>query len=182
MKNQDHLNQVLALLLVPHEVRLSLLSQSDAHPPDRTAHEPEPSRPDGRLPAFLRSTRTRSSSSVRDLLISVTNFFREPEAFQALETDVIVPLVRGPGARTLRCGSGSPAAPRRGTYSLAMLLLEQLAQTRKACPLQIFATDLDEDALEPARPGHLPRRASPPTFPPSGCDASSPAWANPPTR
>ena len=50
--------------------------------------------PDRRLPGFLaRATRTRVKQLARDLLISVTNFFRDPEAFQALETEVIAPLV-----------------------------------------------------------------------------------------
>ena len=102
------------------------------------------------------STPTRSSSFSRDLLISVTSFFRDPEAFQALETEVIAPLVRAkePDA-PLRVWSAGCATGEEA-YSLAMLLLEQLAAAQKSCRVQIFATDVDEDALEVARAGIYP--------------------------
>jgi two-component system CheB/CheR fusion protein len=90
---------------------------------------------------------------LRDLLINVTAFFRDPEAFQELQEQVIVPLVRGkaPG-QSVRvwvpgCASGEEA------YSVAILLLEQVAAQHKACSVQVFATDIDEEALETARRG-----------------------------
>lgn len=105
---------------------------------------------------FLREHPDEVKQLFRDLLISVTNFFRDPEAFQALETDVIAPLVRAkePDAplRVWSAGCATGEEP----YSLGIVLLEQLAAAQKNCPLQIFATDVDEDALEVARQGIYP--------------------------
>jgi two-component system CheB/CheR fusion protein len=89
----------------------------------------------------------------RDLLISVTNFFRDREMFQVLEAQVIPELLRERAADTpLRvwvpgCATGEEA------YSIAMLFVEQIAAAQKTCPLQIFATDIDESALAFARRG-----------------------------
>lgn len=89
----------------------------------------------------------------RDLLIGVTAFFRDPEAFQALATTIIPRLFAGKGERDVvrvwvpGCSSGEEA------YSIAMLLMEY-AQTLSAPPqLQVFATDVDEAALRVARSG-----------------------------
>jgi two-component system CheB/CheR fusion protein len=89
----------------------------------------------------------------RDLLISVTRFFRDPDAFTALEKEAIAPLVGAMDAdATLRawipgCATGEEA------YSLAMLLLEHQASAANPCRLQIFATDVDKQALAVARRG-----------------------------
>jgi len=103
--------------------------------------------------AFLREHPDEVKQLSRDLLISVTNFFRDPEAYQALETEVLAPLARAkePDAplRVWSAGCATGEEP----YSLGMLLLEQLAAAQKSCPLQIFATDVDEAALEVARQG-----------------------------
>jgi len=105
---------------------------------------------------FLRKHPEEVQLLARDLLISVTSFFRDPEAWRILETDVIAPLVRGkePGqpirAWAVGCATGGEA------YSLAMLLSEQLAANRQSCPVRIFATDVDENALEIARRGLYP--------------------------
>ncbi|CAN5407159.1 hypothetical protein BH10CHL1_BH10CHL1_01080 [soil metagenome] len=92
----------------------------------------------------------------KDCLISVTNFFRDPEDFVTLEKRVI-PLIlasRQPG-ETVRiwvtgCATGEEA------YSLALLFYEQAAQMAEAPPLQIFATDIDEEAINVARRGFYP--------------------------
>ncbi len=105
---------------------------------------------------FLRAHPEEVRQLAKDLLISVTSFFRDPEAFRALETQVIEPLVRSKEAdEPLRvwvpsCATGEEA------YSLAILLLEQLAAQQKNCRLQIFATEVDEKALEVARQGIYP--------------------------
>jgi two-component system CheB/CheR fusion protein len=96
----------------------------------------------------------------KDLLISVTHFFRDPEAFQALATTVIHELVRHRvDDQPLRvwvpgCTTGEEA------YSIAMLLLEQLAVAQKRCPVKIFASDVDEEALAFARAGLYPETIS----------------------
>jgi two-component system CheB/CheR fusion protein len=92
----------------------------------------------------------------RDLLIGVTEFFRDPEAWQVLDTAVIAPLV---AARTNQepiriwvpgCSTGEEA------YTMAMVVLDRLRRARKHCPVQIFATDANEDALEVGRMGRYP--------------------------
>jgi two-component system CheB/CheR fusion protein len=89
----------------------------------------------------------------QDVLINVTEFFRDPAAFEALGTQALTHLLRGRDARApLRvwvpgCATGEEA------YSIAILLEEQLAQIAAPPPLQLFATDIDEAALAIARRG-----------------------------
>ncbi|CAN5881692.1 hypothetical protein BH24DEI2_BH24DEI2_09940 [soil metagenome] len=91
----------------------------------------------------------------QDLLISMTNFFRDPEAFGVLERDIVPKLfvdkLPGESVRvwTVGCATGEEA------YSLAMLLLEA-ADTKTPRPpeVQIFASDVSERALEVAREGY----------------------------
>ncbi|MEO8409265.1 MAG: chemotaxis protein CheB, partial [Propionivibrio sp.] len=92
----------------------------------------------------------------KDLLISVTEFFRDPEAWQDLAALAIKPLVDGkePGD-PIRiwvpgCASGEEA------YTMAMLVLEQLRKAGKRCPLLVFATDVNEHSLQLARTGIYP--------------------------
>ena len=110
------------------------------------------------LAAYLNSLRTRPGESgalLHDLLISVTNFFRDPDCFAALEAQIPA-LFAGKGPRdvvrvwVVACATGEEA------YSVAMLLSEY-ARTLEAPPvIQIFATDLDEDAVRTAREGVYP--------------------------
>ena len=92
----------------------------------------------------------------KDLLINVTAFFRDPEAFDELRDKVVASLVQTISSdEPLRvwvpaCATGEEA------YSLAILLMEQRAKFGKTCPLRVFATDLDEEALEVARAGFYP--------------------------
>src|SRR5207244_2054021 len=104
----------------------------------------------------LRTNPEEAKHLAKDLLISVTSYFRDPEAFTALEEQVIAPLVRGKERGAVirvwvpGCATGEEA------YSLAMLLDAQLDKARKDCRLQVFGTDLDEEALEIARRGVYP--------------------------
>lgn len=89
----------------------------------------------------------------KDLLINVTSFFRDPKVFDLLAESVIPDLIAGhvPG-RPLRiwivgCSTGEE------TYSLAMLFSEQMAAMKSAVKLQIFASDVDADAVAEAREG-----------------------------
>ena len=83
----------------------------------------------------------------RDLLIGVTNFFRDAAAFEALSGAVIPKLFEGKGANdTLRiwvpaCATGEEV------YSLAILTREYMDTLRTPPKVQIFATDIDEAAL-----------------------------------
>ena len=91
-----------------------------------------------------------------DLLISVTTFFRDPAAFEALEKLVIPQLFEGKDASgAIRvwapgCATGEEA------YSIAMLLLEEAARREVHPHIQIFATDIDASALNTAREGSYP--------------------------
>jgi two-component system CheB/CheR fusion protein len=89
----------------------------------------------------------------KDMLIGVTSFFRDPEAFEELRDKVIAPLVQEKNnAEPLRawvagCATGEEA------YSIVMLLMEEMARTRKSFRLQVFASDIDPEALKGARQG-----------------------------
>jgi len=91
----------------------------------------------------------------QDLLIGVTAFFRDKEAFEALERDVIPQLFAKKGAAdAIRvwvpgCATGEEA------YSIAMLLIERAPKGERP-QLQIFASDIDERSLEIARTGRFP--------------------------
>ncbi|HEY8560145.1 MAG TPA: PAS domain S-box protein [Pyrinomonadaceae bacterium] len=109
------------------------------------------------LPAYaryLREETEETSHLLRDLLISVTNFFRDKEAFLKLESDVLPKVFHGKTAKDAvrvwiaGCATGEEA------YSLAMLLQERAASAGANAPaIQIFATDIDERAIAHARRG-----------------------------
>jgi len=92
----------------------------------------------------------------RDLLIRVTSFFRDSDAFAALETLVMPRLFANKYADdSVRvwvpgCATGEEA------YSLAMLLREQVDRLRVAPKVQVFGTDIDEPAIATARLGRYP--------------------------
>jgi two-component system CheB/CheR fusion protein len=92
----------------------------------------------------------------RDLLINVTNFFRDAEAFESLAQTVIPKLFEGRGAEdTVRvwvpgCATGEEV------YSIAILLCEHMATLTALPRVQVFATDIDEHALGVARAGRYP--------------------------
>src|SRR5580692_9095160 len=89
----------------------------------------------------------------KDLLINVTSFFRDSSAFEYLVNEVIPDLVhRHSLDRPLRvwvagCSTGEE------TYSLAMLFLEEIAAAKRNIKLQVFASDVDEEAVALAREG-----------------------------
>ena len=91
-----------------------------------------------------------------DLLIGVTQFFRDPEAFETLNREVIPKLFEGKDregqvrACVVGCASGEEA------YSLAILLCEHAGAIPNPPKIQIFATDIDERGLETARKGRYP--------------------------
>ncbi len=91
-----------------------------------------------------------------DLLIGVTNFFRDPEAFKALEVQAIPRLFEGkpPGAPVRvwvpGCSTGEEA------YSIAILLQERMQPLKRNFMVQVFATDIDGRAIDQARAGYYP--------------------------
>lgn len=92
----------------------------------------------------------------RTLLINVTSFFRDTEAFEALTSEVIPKLFEGRTQEdTLRvwvpgCATGEEA------YSVAMLLIEEAARHPEAPAMQVLATDPDREAIGYAREGLYP--------------------------
>ena len=92
----------------------------------------------------------------RDLLIGVTNFFRDSDAFEALATQIIPKVFENKrSADTVRiwcpgCATGEEV------YSIAILVREHLDTLATPPKVQIFATDIDERALEVARTGRYP--------------------------
>ena len=89
----------------------------------------------------------------RELLIGVTEFFRDPPAFEALASSVLKGLVAGKGADdevriwVPGCATGQEA------FSIAILLREAMGARRVRPKVQIFATDIDERAIATARLG-----------------------------
>jgi len=107
---------------------------------------------------FLRENPQETELLFKELLIGVTSFFRDPPAWEQLKTEVLPALLAAhPKGGTLRawasgCSTGEEA------YSLAMIFKEALAQIHPAgnFSLQVFATDLDRDAIDKARAGVYP--------------------------
>ncbi|PIU20480.1 MAG: chemotaxis protein CheR, partial [Elusimicrobia bacterium CG08_land_8_20_14_0_20_59_10] len=105
---------------------------------------------------FLQHTPAEVDLLFRDLLIGVTNFFRDADAFKALEETVIPLLPSGkPASSAIRvwvpgCSTGEEA------YSIAMLLVERMETIKAGCTAQVFATDIDPQAIAAARAGIYP--------------------------
>jgi two-component system CheB/CheR fusion protein len=106
--------------------------------------------------AYLRENAEEPQALLADLLISVTTFFRDPKAFEALAKHAIASLFqRNTQGTTLRvwvagCATGEEA------YSIAILLLEEAALHEVRPEIQVFGSDLDSRALTIAREGRYP--------------------------
>jgi two-component system CheB/CheR fusion protein len=105
---------------------------------------------------FLEQHQDETTALLQDMLISVTNFFRDRDAFAALEHDVIPKIFEDTPegeqirAWSLGCATGEEA------YSLAMLLADRNVLMSKPRSVQIFASDIDERAINIARHGSYP--------------------------
>jgi len=105
---------------------------------------------------YLQQHPSEAEALFRDLLIGVTNFFRDPEAFKALEEQIIPKIFAGkPAGAAIRvwslgCSNGEEA------YSIAILLLERMEALKQSYTVQIFATDIDSQAIATARAGLYP--------------------------
>lgn len=102
---------------------------------------------------YLQQSRTEVDMLFHDLLIGVTSFFRDPDAFAVLEQQAIPRLFAGkPRNSAVRvwvpgCSSGEEA------YSIAILLQEQVEALKQGFKIQVFASDIDSRAIEHARSG-----------------------------
>jgi two-component system CheB/CheR fusion protein len=104
----------------------------------------------------LRRDSVEVSALRKDLLIGVTEFFRDREAWDALDSEVLRPLIaaKKPGEPIRAWVAG--AATGEEAYTLAILILARLRQLRRRCVVQIFGTDANQDALNYARAGRYP--------------------------
>ncbi len=101
---------------------------------------------------FLRGNAKELDALYSDVLISVTSFFRDREAFQILQRDVLPKLIDKRGEEPVRCwilgcSTGQEA------YSVAMAFVETMDKAPRLRQLQVFATDLNEALLDKARHG-----------------------------
>jgi two-component system CheB/CheR fusion protein len=105
----------------------------------------------GAYARFLEANDKEHVALFNTILINVTGFFRDPEAWKALADDVIPRIVEGAAeSRSIRiwsagCSSGEEP------YSLAILLAEHLGPAATNYAIRIYGTDVDEDALTAAR-------------------------------
>ncbi|MDB6137274.1 MAG: cheR2 1, partial [Verrucomicrobiaceae bacterium] len=102
---------------------------------------------------LLQNSPTEMGALFADLLIGVTSFFRNPDAFRAAAKHLITTTQWRPTDEPVRiwvvgCSTGQEA------YSLALSLLESFDGSARQRKLQLFATDLNEAALEKARAGY----------------------------
>jgi two-component system, chemotaxis family, CheB/CheR fusion protein len=105
---------------------------------------------------FMQKTPVEVEALFRDLLIGVTSFFRDAEAFESLQTQIIPRIFADkPAGATVRiwvcgCSTGEEA------YSIAILIHEYLQTLDHGHKVQIFASDVDRHAIEQARTGAYP--------------------------
>ena len=105
---------------------------------------------------YLREQPEEISKLFKELLINVTSFFRDPEAFSALKHDILPLLFADkPEGYIFRvwvagCATGEEA------YSIAILLREHMDEAHQEFKILLYATDLDDDAIAVARAGFYP--------------------------
>lgn len=110
----------------------------------------------GDYAAFLKNNRREVNTLFKDLLIGVTNFFRDIDVFDMLKAEALPSFlstkVEGDVIRVWvpGCSTGEEA------YSLAITLVEVMTQMNRRFSVQIFGTDIDEDAIKKARSGLFP--------------------------
>ncbi len=111
---------------------------------------------------FLQQDPSEVEGLFRDLLIGVTSFFRDKEAFKTLEQQVIPRLFTNEPREknairvwSVGCSSGEEA------YSLAILLAEHRDNHKQSVDIQVFATDIDSQAIATARAGLYPASIAP---------------------
>jgi len=108
---------------------------------------------------FLESYPGETASLYRELLIGVTNFFRDREAFELLGDEFLPELLRKGPDREIRfwvagCSTGEEA------YSLAILCREAMESLDRSYDIKIFATDVDRDAIVRAGNGVYPESSA----------------------
>jgi two-component system CheB/CheR fusion protein len=106
--------------------------------------------------ALLENDARECNALLDDMLIGVTNFFRDRESFEALEREIIPELFKDKDVTeevrvwVAACSTGEEA------YSMAMLLADHAAEMAHPPPFQVFASDIDNGAIAQARSGDYP--------------------------
>ncbi len=109
---------------------------------------------------YMQEHRSEIDLLFKELIIGVTNFFRDKEAFEVLKTKICPHLLRGKSSDdsiriwVVGCSTGEEA------YSIVMSLREYMGDKALETKVQLFATDIDEDAIELARAGLYPESIS----------------------
>ncbi len=110
----------------------------------------------GEYANFLGKSSEEVKLLFKDLLIEVTRFFRDPEAFQALKEKLKESFLALKGDDKLfrvwvpGCSTGEEA------YTMAMVIQEAMDETERHLTVQVFGTDIDESAINTARAGEYP--------------------------
>lgn len=153
---QSDLSQVFALLRETTGVDFSLYRQATIQ---RRIRRRQALRNAENLPAYvcyLREHPAEIRALHQEILIRVTRFFRDPEAFEALRKQVFPQLLeQRSGDNPIRiwvpgCATGEES------YSLAMSMTEFLEETGSRVPIQVFATDINQAVIDVARAGSYP--------------------------
>ncbi len=105
---------------------------------------------------FLQEKPSEVEALFRDLLIGVTRFFRDPGSFRQLEEQVLPALFANKPAGSLIRVWSAGCATGEEAVSIAILLQEQLEKEHRSHSVQIFATDIDSQAIAKARTGLYP--------------------------
>jgi two-component system, chemotaxis family, CheB/CheR fusion protein len=106
---------------------------------------------------LLKGDRREVDALYRDILIGVTTFFRNPESFETLKAKVLPRLLKDRARQepvrvwVIGCATGEEA------YSLAIALAEYISENAPSTPIQVYATDLNNAAIEKARSGLYPK-------------------------
>lgn len=108
---------------------------------------------------FLLENEPAQENLFQELMVGITQFFRDPEAFESLKEHVFPSLIQRSETDVLRvwvpgCATGEEA------YSLAIILQEYMEAHNKAIPVKIFATDANEKAISFASAARFPESAA----------------------
>ena len=152
-ETEDDFQKIFALLKDAHGVDFSHYKQATTRRRilrRMVLHRIARMRPYVRL---LQDDPKEKDALFQDMLINVTSFFRDAEVFEILKTKIWPKIIKEREPETpIRiwvpgCSTGEEA------YSIAICLIEALGQVATTAPIQIFATDVNESALEKARAG-----------------------------
>lgn len=155
-KEADSYAQILAQLLTSTGVDFNLYKKSTIERCIQRAMVKHNISEIAQYPAYLKDNPVALNQLFKELLINVTQFFRDAEAFEVMEKVVLPQLLKNKTDKdSLRiwvpaCASGEEA------YSIAILVREYLARTQQQLQVKIYSTDIDEDAISTARAAIYP--------------------------